>query len=243
MRLCGILRCFDTRTTLGVAASILWMTFAVLCFYGPLWFPVKLDAPKSINELGDAIAGFAAPLAFLWLVLGYFQQGEELNLQRLEIKKLATETEAQRIALELSAGLARKDTLIRSHELLCRQMEQLARQMVEPLSRPVRDANRVVVVERLDLSEHHDLTPERLCTIVARYITVHRPDQISPRINTVPRLSDKMEACCKEFEAIIKIADEISDGPNSLRRVLLIGNHAVLYSAICQLKGRGEVAP
>lgn len=31
------------------------------------------------NALGDFAAGAAAPLAFLWLVLGFFQQGEELR--------------------------------------------------------------------------------------------------------------------------------------------------------------------
>lgn len=31
------------------------------------------------NELGDFAAGAFAPLAFLWLVLGFFQQGEELR--------------------------------------------------------------------------------------------------------------------------------------------------------------------
>lgn len=31
------------------------------------------------NEIGEFAAGVFAPLAFLWLVLGFFQQGEELR--------------------------------------------------------------------------------------------------------------------------------------------------------------------
>jgi len=33
-----------------------------------------------LNEIGDLTAGIFGPLAFLWLVLGYIQQGRELRL-------------------------------------------------------------------------------------------------------------------------------------------------------------------
>ena len=38
------------------------------------------------NELGDFLAGVFTPLAFLWLVIGYFMQRTELGLQRQELK-------------------------------------------------------------------------------------------------------------------------------------------------------------
>ena len=37
-------------------------------------------ATMSLNEWGDFLAGVTAPLALLWLVIGYFQHGEELRL-------------------------------------------------------------------------------------------------------------------------------------------------------------------
>lgn len=40
-----------------------------------------------LNEMGDFLAGGFAPLAFLWLVFGYLQQGEELK-QNTEALKL-----------------------------------------------------------------------------------------------------------------------------------------------------------
>ncbi|WP_421526342.1 hypothetical protein [Pseudomonas yamanorum] len=62
-----------------------------------------------LNEIGDFLAGAFGPPAFLWLVLGYIQQGRELkvsskalNLQAAELKhsveqqtKIATATIAQ----------------------------------------------------------------------------------------------------------------------------------------------------
>ena len=58
------------------------------------------DVPAmSLNEWGDFFAGAAAPLALLWLVIGYFQHGEELRLstqalyaQQLELRQQAIET-------------------------------------------------------------------------------------------------------------------------------------------------------
>ncbi len=39
-----------------------------------------------LNEWGDLLAGLFAPLAFLWLVVGYYQQGQELKAQVAELK-------------------------------------------------------------------------------------------------------------------------------------------------------------
>jgi hypothetical protein len=39
------------------------------------------------NELGDFLAGAFSPLAFFWLVLGFYQQGKELRLQVTEMTK------------------------------------------------------------------------------------------------------------------------------------------------------------
>ncbi|MBT5029450.1 MAG: hypothetical protein HOM97_13735 [Nitrospina sp.] len=38
-----------------------------------------------LNNLGDYLAGTFAPLAVLWFIIGYFQQGKELQLQRQEL--------------------------------------------------------------------------------------------------------------------------------------------------------------
>ena len=58
------------------------------------------DVPAmSLNEWGDYIAGAAAPLALFWLVIGYYQHGEELRLntkaleaQQRELHQQARET-------------------------------------------------------------------------------------------------------------------------------------------------------
>jgi hypothetical protein len=51
------------------------------------------------NSLGDFAAGVVAPLAFLWLVVGYFQQGEELRQNTAALHLQAEELKGQKEAL------------------------------------------------------------------------------------------------------------------------------------------------
>ena len=67
----------------GIAITIIWLGPFVTYGFHTGWSTIFLtDKP---NELGDFLAGTFAPVAFLWLVLGFFQQGAELRLQVREI--------------------------------------------------------------------------------------------------------------------------------------------------------------
>lgn len=63
------------RRTAGVVISICYLGLAAAY---AVWRSYDLQY-LSPNELGDFLAGVFAPLAFLWLVLGFFQQGDELR--------------------------------------------------------------------------------------------------------------------------------------------------------------------
>lgn len=56
-------------------------------------------AKLELNALGDFLAGAFGPIAFLWLVLGYMQQGRELRVNsealRLQAEELANSVEQQ----------------------------------------------------------------------------------------------------------------------------------------------------
>ncbi|VVP56586.1 hypothetical protein [Pseudomonas fluorescens] len=84
-----------------------------------VWGRVGTLQTMELNALGDFLAGAFGPVAFLWLVLGYIQQGQELRqgtealiLQAKELKNsveqqaiIATatleQTKSQRVALDL----------------------------------------------------------------------------------------------------------------------------------------------
>ena len=63
-------------TKLGIALTVGW----VLVFSVVICFHVSDAAAMTLNEWGDFLAGASAPLALLWLVIGYFQHGRELHL-------------------------------------------------------------------------------------------------------------------------------------------------------------------
>jgi hypothetical protein len=94
----------DKRYKFGIGVTVLYLlTLAIYAYVqrGPV---LKMTP----NELGDALAGAASPLAFLWLVLGYLQQGEELRQN----------TEALRLqAAELKASVEQQTKLAATSQL------------------------------------------------------------------------------------------------------------------------------
>jgi len=88
----------DKRFLIGVCVTAVWLAFTVCMF-------VTREHPGKLNERGDFFAGFFAPMAFFWLVLGYMQQGEELKhstealrLQAAELKN-SVEQQSQLVAV------------------------------------------------------------------------------------------------------------------------------------------------
>jgi hypothetical protein len=87
-------------TLVGVCVSTVWIS----AFVAVVWLKVQQAIAMSLNEWGDFLAGFSAPLALLWLVVGYFQQGEEL---RLNTEALKAQQEELRRQVEETNLLAR----------------------------------------------------------------------------------------------------------------------------------------
>lgn len=80
---------------------------------------VRIDGflKLELNALGDFLAGTFSPLALLWLVIGYFQQGDEL---RQNSRALHLQAEELRQAAEHAGGLldvARKEHALAMEKL------------------------------------------------------------------------------------------------------------------------------
>lgn len=87
------------RLWFGVLLSLLWGV--IVC---SLYF--TQDHPTNLNSWGDFFAGAFAPLAFLWLVIGYAQQGDELKHSRkallMQAKELANSVQHQGDLVEVN---------------------------------------------------------------------------------------------------------------------------------------------
>lgn len=95
-------RRFRTRTIIGLLVTAAWLAFAVWI----AWHWQDTAADMRLNEWGDFFAGVVAPLAFLWLIIGYFQQGEELaqNTEALRAQVRETEALVQQYARQAEAS-------------------------------------------------------------------------------------------------------------------------------------------
>ena len=90
------------RTAVGYWVSLVYVAL-LLSYIIYNWAKLACLPP---NELGDFTAGAFGPMAILWLVLGYFQQGDELKQNtealRLQAEELANSVEQQQKLVRLS---------------------------------------------------------------------------------------------------------------------------------------------
>ncbi|WP_155496376.1 hypothetical protein [Comamonas testosteroni] len=114
------------RTAFGIIVTLLYFSAFVLYIF----FNWPSDGLK-LNEFGDMLAGFVGPVAFLWLILGYLQQGEELKengkalkLQAEELNRSVEEQRAQAVAIQKQVAQDREyyDHLQKTNEIQQREL-------------------------------------------------------------------------------------------------------------------------
>lgn len=96
-------KCFCSKmgSILLWGITILWVIYIYyLC--------KELELPTQLNAVGDFLAGAFAPLAFLWLVFGFYQQGQGLKQNSKALKMQAIELKKTTRALELQVDEQRK---------------------------------------------------------------------------------------------------------------------------------------
>ena len=86
-------------------ATYLGGVFAYIVIFH-VWF-ADFSKPMPLNEVGDFLAGVFSPIAFLYLYLGYVQQGEELKLQAEELSNLVKEQRKQNEIYENELAIKR----------------------------------------------------------------------------------------------------------------------------------------
>lgn len=108
-------------TGIGIAITVAYLIAAALLGWGQ-WDQFSAMKP---NEVGDFLAGVVGPLALLWLILGYFQQGEELRHSaaalRLQADELRASVEQQRDLVMVSRAQLDAERAQREDEKLQRK--------------------------------------------------------------------------------------------------------------------------
>ncbi len=110
----------------ALALTVFWLLLGLLYVGSLVGF--ERFAVQPIADLGSFLEGAFAPLAFLWLVIGLFQQQRELSanndairLQYEALRKTAEHAEAQARAIAANELHARQDTFMEMVALVGRQ--------------------------------------------------------------------------------------------------------------------------
>lgn len=104
----------DKRFLAGLVLTAAW-----LCIGGYIF--ATHPHPLELSDWGNFFGGFFAPVAFLWLVLGYLQQGEEL---RHSAEALRLQAEELRNSVEQQSQLVAVGREQMQHELKVAQEER-----------------------------------------------------------------------------------------------------------------------
>ena len=108
----------------GFVSTILFIIACIFLGFGKVCEPeiacktnfrIFIESPP--NEKGDALAGIAGSLAFLWIIITVLLQGKELTLQREELERTRVTLEKQTKFLEnqdFTRNIEKADRLIRS---------------------------------------------------------------------------------------------------------------------------------
>lgn len=121
----------DWRLWLGLGLTTLWIGLGIHYVWQVVGWHRFLAQPA--DAIGGFLEGGFAPLAFLWLVIGFFLQQNELHentqaihLQYEQMRRSAEQAEVQARAIQANEAHARQDTFMEIAEMVRRQLGGIA---------------------------------------------------------------------------------------------------------------------
>jgi hypothetical protein len=117
----------DWRIWLGLGITVAWLLLGSLYIGGSIGWSNIGRQPAEV--IGNFLEGAFAPLAFLWLVIGYFLQQKELaqntealRLQFREIERTAEQAVKQTETISAQERHSRQQIFLQIHEQVRRQL-------------------------------------------------------------------------------------------------------------------------
>lgn len=132
---------------IGIITTIVWFVGIYLfCSINEFSF-----SNKDLNSLGDFLAGIFAPVAFFWLILGYIQQGRQLeqNTKALEQQERALQLQIDEM----------KESVKQQKELAEIQKEHLT-SMYGSVRPDIRVRNGLAILELIREKEYFSIEVE-----------------------------------------------------------------------------------
>ena len=118
-----LLKILDWRLVLATTITLFWLGFGI--FYLAVYIGWDKFFEQPLDSLGSFLEGAFAPLAFLWLVVGYFLQQKELSentiaiqKQHIEMQKSAEHAAVQAASMQTSVLHSQQQSFIRIYEMV-----------------------------------------------------------------------------------------------------------------------------
>ena len=229
----------DWRIWFGLSVTVIWL--ALLTSYVSSTIGWRQLAVVPIEQLGGFLEGAFAPLAFLWLVIGYFLQKKELlqntdaiKMQYVEIQKSAAQAEIQSDAIRASERHARRESFLRIAESVKQQlgaiMGFLFMSSQGSIGKGVVSNEKVAQIWR-KMSQND---PEVFSRSMMEIQMLHGRRYAYKVFHGTAIRSRHSESFIFNFERLIKAAEECDDD-GMIRDSLLGSAHGFVYQRMTEL--------
>lgn len=169
----------------------------------------SVEHPQHLNEWGDYLAGAFSPLAFLWLIMGYQQQGEELKQNtktlELQVKELKNSVKEQKNSVKQQENQVKilEEQLAKNLEWQIVQMNQR-----EPTIELEMLDNNVLKIINLggEIRVMNLKSPEHLSINYGHALRFNESTELQLKSRTVPDLIQiqYLNYLNKEFQVLFK---------------------------------------
>lgn len=233
------------RIWLGLGLTGSWIMLGVIYISSTIGWSNFATLPA--EELGNFLEGAFAPLAFLWLVIGYFLQQKELEqntdalrAQSVEIQRSAEQAVIQSKNLAASEALQRQETFLQIANSVRSQLGSIAGLLyLSCQSAPAMEAEQSEIAN-LFVSQGTGTNPEAFSRkMLQTHLRTESPEgQLALFYGTEVR-ARHTNSFIYTFERMLDRASEV-DMEHMIREALSASGHGFLYRA---MKRHQENAP
>jgi hypothetical protein len=224
----------DWRIWLGLSLTISWLIMLTLYVSNTIGWMNITSAP--IETVGTFLEGAFAPLAFLWLVIGYFLQKKELmqntdaiKMQYIEIQKSADQAVIQSESIRASEMHARKQSFLHIAEAVKQQLGSISAFLFLSSQGGATNTG-VVTEERIGelWGSLNNTDPEGFSRSMLQIRFTKGAHYSYKLLYGTAIRAGHCESFIYHFERLLREADE-SDDSGMLRDAILGGAHGRLY--------------
>ena len=225
----------DWRIWLGLSITLFWLLLGVFYISGSIGWANITSLPA--DELGNFLEGAFAPLAFLWLVIGYF-------LQQKELQQNTKALQAQAIEIHRSAEQA----VIQSQKMIESEVhakQNTFLQIVASVRSQLGSIGGLLFISSQGMTTDGNVTGEEVSQLFAKQSS-QEPEVFSRRLLKLHvQLADPAEQFdlfygtpvharhsnnfIYTFDRLMKRAEEV-DPDNMIRDSLLASSHGFIYA-------------